>query len=174
MTETSKCWVSVSLSIYISLIYSSLFAATAVRCKAMVNSFKTYRSPSFSALKQSCVVMFVIARGASPQSNVNFAAVFWPIASQSNSVKDLRIWSYRSTGLRLHRITAVELRYMSSWHSQTGTDFLLFTCHRQCASVHVFSEHLLYAKAGGVWKYVQCYVPSIHTAPAILRNLLIL
>jgi len=84
-------YLSIYLSLSISLIYSLLFAATAVRCKAMVNTFKTYRSPSFSALKQSCVVLFVIARGASPQSNVNFAAVFWPIASQSNSLKDLRI-----------------------------------------------------------------------------------
>ena len=143
-------FLSLSFSLSLSLIYSPLFAATAFRIKAMVNSFKTYRSPSFSALKQSSVVLFVIARGASPQSNVNFSAVFWPIASQSNSLQDLRIYSYRSTGLRLHRITAVELRYMSSWHSQIGTDYLLFTCHRQCASLHVFSEHLLYAKANGV------------------------
>ena len=135
---------SLSLSLFFSLsfflIYSPLFAATAVRFKAMVNSFKTYRSPSFSALKQSSVVLFVIAGGALPQSNVNFAAAFWPVAPQSNSLTDLRIYSCRSTGLRLHGITAVELRYMSSWHCQIGTDFLLFTCYRQCASVHVFSE----------------------------------
>ena len=68
----------------------------------------------------------------------------------------------------------MELRYTSSWHSEIGTHFQLFTYHRQCASVHVFSQHLLYAKADGVYMHVQCYVSSIHTAQTLLRNLLIL